>query len=324
MKTNNFMPIIFGALFVILGILLFAGLITFAVPCTRLLDNGMVTRCHSLAVMQQGLGIVIALCGAFLIIFRKNVQWCKALAIVLFLLGIMLVISAVGVTDTCNVRAHTLQSEQPAQENVQIHRDFLVEGENFYVVWTNFDCNEGMFTPFVMWMGIALIGLVALFVMVSKFEKLEIKPAAKNGGIAFIIAGILTLIGLRTFAQPCLDFAGTNLMPMFMRCYDVAVHVQGAAIIAIIAGVLMILYSSSKAFGVALSAAVGILGVYSLVLPFLTETCGNLTMVCNTGPFTAFINVMGGILAVIAILSCIILLKKSSEDDDEEDAQDEA
>ena len=324
MQTNkNSTPvaaaIVMGSILVALGALILIGLFTFAIPCTRLLDNGMVTRCFSLALMQRGVAIVVIAIGILMIVFAKSGDWIKGLAFVALLLGIVFILGSVVVTDTCNVRAHTLAiGETPAGDNRQVHQNRLDTDENIYVAWTNFDCNVGLFLPFVAWMGVAIVMWAAIFAFFVNKAQLVVKIKLPGMGIAFVALGALTMIGLGTFAQPCLDFAGTTLMPMFMRCYDVAMFIHGIAAITIIAGVLMIIYGGSKCFQMGLNVSIALLGVLAVVIPFITEACASPTMICNTGPFTAFMVVMGALILAAALVNLFILVRKGSDDDEAE------
>jgi len=317
--NNSKVSLIVGILFVVLGFIMLIGLMSFAMPCHRLLDNGMPARCDSLGFMQRGLALVVMAIGIFMVMFRRFGYWLKGLGLAAFLMGVFIIISAV-LTDTCNVRAHTLAiGETPQQENFQLHQveitDFYPE-QNIYIVWTNFRCNTGSFTPFVIFMGIFILLLGAVYAFFINTAPLPLKICFKNMGILFIVLGVFTMVALVTFVPPCLDFAGMTLMPMFMRCYDVAVVIHGISAITVVAGILMILFSPLRDFHKGFNIVVILLGVLAFVIPFITETCANPAMICNERPFGIFISVMGGLIFLAAVGNAIYLGKKKEDEDE--------
>ncbi|MCL2404711.1 MAG: DUF4418 family protein [Defluviitaleaceae bacterium] len=302
MKNNSLASTVVGCIFVALGLVVLIGLFTFAVPCTRLLDSGVATRCFSNALVARGFAVIVMVLGVLIIVFRNSEQWLKGLSIIVFFIGLVLVVGAVA-TDMCNVRTHTLSvGETPTQDNRHMHRGVLETDENVYVVWTNFDCNTGPFVPFVAYMGAVISVVSALFAFFVNTTVLSVKPSFKTIGSGFVALGALTILGLATFAAPCHDLAGATLLPMFMRCYDVAIHVRGMAAVAVVAGVLMILYSGAVAFHKGLNVSVMLLSVLMIITPLITETCGALTMVCNTGLLTPFVTVMGILMLVASAI----------------------
>lgn len=103
-------------------------------------------------------------------------------------------------------------------------------------------------------------------------------------------------------------------MPMFMRCFDVAMHVNGIAIITALSGLLMILFSRARDFCRGLNTAIGLLGLLAIAIPIMTETCASPDMICNTRPFAPFMMVMG-VLILLASLVNMFLLNKKDEDE---------
>ncbi|MCL2191076.1 MAG: DUF4418 family protein [Treponema sp.] len=323
MKTSNnaAIPLVVGVLFIALGLLTFIGLMTFAIPCTRILA-GTVARCYSLGLIQRGFAVVVIALGALVVAFRRSCEWVKALTVMVFLLGILLSFNAAVVTDTCNIRAHNLAiSEAPYQANMRVHHGLLETDENIYVVWTNFDCNEGPFVPFVASMGIILAIISAIYAFFANAAALPVKPSPRNMGIGFIAMGAFILIGLFTFVPPCFEPApaSLNYKPMLMRCFDVAAHIYGIAAIIVFAGGLMILFGRSKIFHKGLSTSLGLLGALAIVITFLTNTCVEQDMICNVRPFKPFIQLTGALTLIMSLVNAFVLNRKEEEEDDEQE-----
>lgn len=382
MKTNHSnnatLATIFGILFILAGAVTLIGLMTFANSCDRLLMPAEIpARCDSLNFMQRSLAVVVMAIGALMIGFRRVCAGLKGLQITAFLLGILLIISAVVLTDTCNSRAHTLirggdeaveefianpPDSLPDTEEPVLYVTAFVDGESVLrpnmrvhalevpnpvadpahpehdpeappmipdpdgtvtIIWTNFVCNTSPFLTFGAFMGIGIAVLAALFGFFMKKTELTVRPCAKNAGIVFVVLGVFTGIMLGTLTPPCLDFAGANYAPMFMRCYDVAVHMHGIAWITAIAGVLMILFSQAKPLHAALTVVVGLLGAMGLVIRFNAYACTNPDMVCNARPFMPFILIMSGLILLVAVVNVFVLRKQTDTEPGDEEELDE-
>lgn len=327
-KNKDFTaPLIIGVLFAMAGLVALIGLMTFAVPCDRILDNGMPARCDSLGYMQRGLAVVGIALGVLMIIFRRFAAWLTAFIIMAFLLGIVFMLSADVLSDTCNVRTHEVEvldaanpyaPAWPERENRQIHRNIL-ETVDIHVVWTNFNCNEGLFTHFATIIGILFTVISAAYAFFIKKTTLSLKISLRSIGSVYIGLGAFAIIALFTFAPPCFGAAGASLMPTTMRCFDVAMHVNSIAAVVIIGGVLMVLFSRSILFRKGLAASICLFSALVTVMPFFTETCFSPTMICNEGPFAIFITVMGAIILAVSLIH-LFLLNKAREDEDYEEA----
>lgn len=107
-------PIVAGLLFVLVGFVTLIGLMTFAGGCGTTAFNAnagryVSGRCDSVAFMQRGIAVMIAILGILMIAFNSFGEWVKGFNLFAFMLGIVLVFSSTVISSNYNFRGHRLE-----------------------------------------------------------------------------------------------------------------------------------------------------------------------------------------------------------------------
>ena len=144
-------------------------------------------------------------------------------------------------------------------------------------------------------------------------------------GVIFIILGIAAALGPQTLFSVCgadlFGGSGEASMDMVMTCYWTGRAALGAGAIAALLG-LLVLVSGNKFIRVGYSAALGLLGIYIILLPtLLIGVCGSVHMGCRTLTLPALI-IIGALLALTSAANIIYLLKSNGGKTDVKAADD--